>query len=307
MQKASNRKKIFVCTKPLQMMVAMILNKPSVENLLYIVDSFHSAKLISESSLLKRRFLGTQLFSNRNKAILAAAKQHPAIIFIDSDIGLKTQLTLLAAKILAPKTAIHVYEEGIGTYRTDIITPLLKQIIYKMTGTARHFGGSVFSNKIWVFDPDLYSHRIPHLKHKALPINPTLMNWIKDHQQEMISLFSSNIKLPESSNRDAAYLYLSDWSIDPQALETLNSLENAFIKPHPHIQDEIICKIKPTTTAIWLPPSCPAEVILLILCIYYKVVYVKHNNSTAVTYMRNLNNLIEFDTLPPFIFHQSSQ
>lgn len=295
MSPASKFKQIYICTKPLQMMIAMILNEQALESNLYITDSFHSAKNFLHSPPLRQRFSDIRFFSNRNEAILFAAKQKPAAIFIDSDIGLKTQFTLLAAKFLSPTTSIQVYEEGIGTYRTDLITSRLKYLLYKLTGTARHFGGSIFSKKIWVFDPVLFSSKLPHLKYKIKKIEPSLIDWIRNHKSEIIDIFlpKNEILYPNSSN--VAYLYLSSWMIDHETLAAMNTLDNVFIKPHPHIQDDLIRIEKKGTAATWIPSSCPAEVIILLLCNYYKVVYVKHNNSSAVMYMRCLNNLVEFD------------
>lgn len=295
MPNPSKNQQIYICSKPLQIMIAMILNQSTKKNYIYIVDSFHSAKNVSNSIFLQKRFLETNFFPSRNAAILAAAQQKPATIFIDSDIGLKTQLTLIRAKIIAPKTQIHVYEEGVGTYRTDIITNPLKLLVYRLTGTARHFGGSLFTKAVWIFNENLYSKRIPHLKHKARKIYPPLIDWIQDHTKELVNIFSPDFKLPESSNRDAAYLYLTDWEIDRRVLKNLDFRENFFVKPHPHIKQEIINEVRINYHATWLPAPIPAEIVLILLCSYYKSVHVIHSNSSAVMYMQGFQNLKVLD------------
>lgn len=285
---------VFVCTKPLQILVAMILSSEFSPAQLFIVESFSDSLEISKSTELRKYFTLTKHFLTRADAIKAARHANPRSIFIDSDIGLKTQLALAHLKLRTPTCSIFVYEEGIGTYRTDLIKSKIKKAIYRATGTACRFGESVLTDKIFVFSKEAYLESNPHLQRKVRTIENPLSNFIRRYQTDLLNLFSPGFSFPEKENDDA-YIYLSDWKLSPPSHPPINC--DIFIKPHPHIsKDEIEMRTKNYPDMHWVPGSIPAEIIIELLSKRYNHVIINHNNSSAVHYMKNLANMIEIKT-----------
>ena len=285
---------VFVCTKPLQILVSMILSAEFNPAQLFVVESFSNSLEIAKSNELRKYFTQTKHFLTRADAIKAARHANPKSVFIDSDIGLKTQFALAHLKLRAPTCSIFVYEEGIGTYRTDIIKSKLKRAIYRATGTACRFGESVLTERIFVFSKEAYLKSNPHLKRKVRKIENPLSNFIRQYQTDLLNLFSPGFSLPEKENDDA-YIYLSDWKLSPPAHPPIKC--DIYIKPHPHIsKEEIETRAKNSPDIHWLPGSIPAEIIIELLSKRYNHVIINHNNSSAAHYMKNLVNMIEIKT-----------
>jgi hypothetical protein len=274
-------------------MISMNLSRIYGPADLYIVDSFAQASMISQSPVLRSFFSEIRLYAKRTKAIIAAAHELPNSIFIDSDVGLKTQLALIKARFYSPKSTICVYEEGIGTYRTDLIPSPIKQAIYTATGTARYFGGSIFTNKIFVYNTEKYHNNLPDLYHKAVQITPSHRSFINEHREELIKVFGLGYQLPETPTHNRAYIYLTDWEISADTIFEFNGYENAFIKPHPHLSKNTIEEYKKISSSYWVPSVYPAELIIPELTLKYHQVCVRHNNSSAMSYMGSLDNILE--------------
>lgn len=275
-------------------MIAMIISKNYPPSSIYIISEFNSATEVAKSEPLLDYFQEVKMFNSRQKAIIFACKKKPDKVFIDSDVGLKTYIQLCLFKLKRPKSEIHVYEEGIGTYRTDLIPSIPKKILHKAIGAACYFGDSIAVKKIHVFDVKKHAQIIPHLKKKTLSIPQSMSTFIEDNEKTILNIFCPKFKLEPTTDSRDAYIYLSDWDIEEKEITTLIKKKNIFIKPHPHkkeIELEPYRRIIPS--AQWIPGSIPAEVILLMLSKKYTCVFVKHKKSSSIHYMSHLKNLIE--------------
>lgn len=284
---------IFICTKPLQIMICMILNRHETGNHLYISDSFQDSQAIAESPELRKDFEKVVWFKTRSDALRAASKETAQVVFVDSDIGLKPLFDFCKVKAKSRKTEIHVYEEGVGTYRTNIIKNSAKKIIYKIIGAGCHFGGSRVTEKIHIFTPDLYKKNIPKLSSKVVAIEPRLEPWILKNKNKLIEIFSPGFKVDNTKGEDSITLYLSDWNVDINLINKISETNKVFVKPHPHISKEVLRKIPNNKNIELVPSSLPAEILLMLFMEKFKKINVHHSNSSCMSYIKS-NQIEEF-------------
>lgn len=286
---------IFICTKPLQIIIAMIIcNNNNNNNTIYVTKTFYNSDKIANSYILKKYFVDVKFFTTRNMAIRYASKKKPDKLYIDSDIGLKTQKELILFKIFNQNSAINVYEEGIGTYRNNIILSKFKKTVYKITGSATTFGGSILTSKIYVFDKNKYIKNNPNLSNKAIQIDQNFYTWIKKNQRKLSDLFPVASLDDNKKHNDYAYMYLSDWNIDQSIIDKISMHKNVYIKPHPHLQyNQIDLYIKKYKSLHWIDAHIPAELAILKLSMTYNKLFIIHNNSSAFYYMKNIKNIYE--------------
>jgi hypothetical protein len=293
---AINKMNIFICTKPIQIIIATIISSKYKKNILIVTKTFFNAENSLNFKILYKFYSKIYIEANRSKAIKLAAKLNPKNIFIDSDVGLKTQKELLLFKIRNFNSKINVYEEGIGTYRQKIINSVAKIFLYKITGTAYTFGRSILTSKIFVFDKEKLEKNIPKISKKIIQIDTELLYWIQKNEKNLESLFFAEKIFTKQAKDKNAHIYLSNWKIDEQVLSKISNIDHAYVKPHPHLNKKQIEKYKnkfPNTT--WINPSIPAEITLLALAKKYKTLYVIHDNSSAAYYTINVKNIYSLD------------
>lgn len=238
-------------------------------------------------------FNKVELLNNYRHAFISAAKLKPSAIYIDNDLGLKLYLYFSLTKIWSPKTKIFVYEEGIGTYRKDMVPIGLKSRIYKTFGVGCNFGGSVFTKNIFVFNKEKYNEAFPQLHQKTIQIKQSLPAWLKSNDHIVRQIFCKGYTPPLGSKDLDAYIYLTDWNIQSQTISQFDNLRNSFIKPHPHISDQEILKLSSESKSQWIPAYVPAEILIFDLASRYKNIYIKHNNSSAVDYTKSIIEIKE--------------
>lgn len=238
--------------------------------------------------------MDVKFFSTRNIAIRYASRNKSENLYIDSDIGLKTQKELILFKIFNKNSSINVYEEGIGTYRNNIILSKFKKIAYKLTGSATTFGGSFFTSKIYVFDKNKYIKNNPNLSNKAIQIDKNFYTWIKENQRNLFELFPIAALDDNKKHNECAYMYISDWNINQSIIDRISIHKNIYIKPHPHLQhNQIDIYIKKNKSIQWIDAHIPAELAILKLSIFYNKLFIIHNNSSAFHYMKDIKNIYE--------------
>lgn len=282
---------VFVCTKPLQIITAMILSKDKGAGFLYLVDSFSGAGSLLESSELKSWFLGVKIFDSRNIALLAARKLKPSAIFLDSDVGLKPYLIGLFVKLHLKETMIFVYEEGVGTYRKDIIKPRLKRRIYQLFGVGTFLGGSKLTSKCFVFDKDKYVSKFGVIKSRVENLPISIESFFDQHVEKILRIFQTEISLPERKSKKAT-IFLTGWNPDIYKINSSASdslTRDFFLKLHPHVKR---IDLKSVNSAInILPTGVPGELVLLVLSSSYESLDVLHYGTSSEAYMSGLNNL----------------
>lgn len=260
----------------------MILSKDYINNNLYVIDAFYDSKRIAESKILEQTFSKIFWFKSKKDALHAATIQRPSTIFIDSDVGVKNLLDLCKFKIKSLRTEINVYEEGLGTYRNNFVNSNTRKMVLNLFGVGCYFGGCFLTKKIHVFEPEIYSQKIPSLKEKAVKISIDFSKWIHENKNELIAIFSPGFKIWCSSNQNTAHLYLSDWNIDANFIKNSLNLDNFYIKLHPHIKNAFTNDFK---QLLFIPQSLPAEVALILLIEKFKTITVYHKNSSCMHYV----------------------
>ncbi|OPK10879.1 hypothetical protein BZ163_07675 [Pseudomonas sp. VI4.1] len=266
-------------------MVCMILNKKNLCDYLYLVDSFNGSQEIAATVQLEKAFKKTILFKTRDDALRAAADENPKRVFIDSDVGLKLFINLLKLKIKSPKTEIHVYEEGIGTYRTDLIPNKLKNLVFTALGVGCYFGGASLTKKIHIFNPSLYKKNIPFLSKKIEKIEDDFSFWISSNKDSLIEVFSPGFKVENLESLDLARVYLSDWEMDVEFIAKLAKLGRVFVKPHPHIKRIALDEITTNNNIELVPGALPAELLMILLADKFQNVKIYHKNSSCMNYI----------------------
>jgi len=270
-------------------MICMILNKNHADNHLYIADHFHNSQKIAESKELKIFFKKIIWFKTRHDALHAAANENPNNVYIDSDVGLKNLIEICKIKILSNNTEINVYEEGIGTYRVDLISSKIKKFLFTTIGAGCYFGGAFLTKKIHIFNPDLYKKNFPFLSKKAVGIEGDLAHWVAENKSELIKIFCPDFKIKNPKEAHMANLYLSDWNLDIEFIKEISLLGQLFVKPHPHVSEDALDQIPKNKTIELIPNSLPAEIVIILLLEKFDNVRVFHKNSSCITYFDESN------------------
>lgn len=288
MRKHSGKSAFFI-SKPLQLMVALCIAQQDAfdsKPVFVIVDSFNGAREVADMLFSEFTELQTpEYFKLRSSALSFLKKQNFDNLFIDSDIGLKNFLTLASFKLSNPNISIHVFEEGLGTYRTDLYSGI-KKTLFSLIGIGVFFGACRFVNSIYVYHKEEYIEKIPTAGFKAQQIRNSLFQFLTINSAALNRLFSFHGIKPSSPDIPCCTLYLSSWSINKEFIENFHKLEgDLFIKLHPHIR---------TNVAIdgiqFIDARVPAELLLIELITNYKSVQVYDHNSSVRRYIKK-NNL----------------
>lgn len=267
-------------------MVALCIAQQEVfesKPIFVIVDAFSGARDVANNLLAE--FTGLQIpkyFSSRESALSFLKKQKINNLFIDSDVGFKNFLKLASLKFKNREIAIHVYEEGLGTYRTDLYSSFKKKL-FDFIGAGSFFGGCRFVTGVYVFDTKEYINKIPSNGFKARKIQANLSKFLTDNRINFNRLFEFCGAKPKSSNASFCSLYLSGWKIDSKFITEFKKLEgDLFIKPHPHLRNRNLIECTQHFDA-----KIPAELIIIDLIEKYKFVHVYDHNSSVRRYIKS--------------------
>lgn len=266
-------------------MICMIINNGETKNCLYITRDFCDAHTLLGSVTLNSIFKKVVLFETRRDALNAAASKVPEKIFIDSDIGLKPACDFIKLKLKSKNTQLCVYEEGIGTYRTDIIKNKLKKAIYHILGASDSFGGSPFTDRIYVFNAELYKSNHPEYSQKTIVIPVSLASWVVSNKHSLENVFGLVAVEEGSTANDVVSLYLTGWQVDFNLIKNIPRENRLYVKPHPHISGVALASLKEIKGIKLIPGQVPAELLIALLMEKFNKVQVYHHNSSSVYYM----------------------
>lgn len=270
------------------MIALCIVQQESFESkpVFFIVDAFNGAREVANKLSTEFTVLQTPIyFSSRESALTFIKKQKFDNLFIDSDVGFKNFLALASLKFNNQKTVIHVYEEGLGTYRTDLYSGFKKKLL-DFIGAGSYFGACRFVNQIYVFDTKEYAEKIPSNGLKAQKIQVSLFEFLTVNRVTFNRIFEYCGVKPSSSSIFCCSIYLSNWRIDKELISRFQKLDgDLFIKPHPHLRDK-----PPLKVAQYFDAKVPAELIIIDLIENYRFVQVYDHNSSVRRYIKN-NNL----------------
>ncbi|MCT4334439.1 hypothetical protein MU516_16395 [Paracoccus sp. YLB-12] len=280
----------FIVTKPLQLMIAgSIIDQLGIKDNVDILltDDFSGSRAAFE------RYKATnnaapwgemKFFDCKSAAFRHIQKQkNYKQILVDSDVGARNALQLARLLISYKKVRIFAYEEGIGTYRSDLYASTKKFILDRF-GVGTCFGGSAMTSGIFVHEPERYKEATKSKARMVCGIRKSLGEFIL-HNMEFLSYLFGFSGIPHSGNNDYCLLYLTNYSFDQKIISQFrNNGKDFFVKPHPHIKN-----INPTALGVdadaLLPAVTPAEIIIKFLRDRYEKVTVYHHGSSAAYYM----------------------
>lgn len=277
---------VYVATKPLQYMVCDIIRGGREGAKIVIVGMFFESRSAFER--IKRTGLWGGVFFSRNRflSFLRAAFLRPKRLFVDGDIGTRIFLYLALVKLLSPNVKVYVYEEGVGTYRSDIYQinawRRIKSEIFAKIGIATYFGGSVFCDGVFVFRAACYIDKVrPRSCIQVSQINESLLSYCKREMNSLRYIFAGRARLGFGSNKYCV-IYLSDWELRESARKSLLKFGDDYykiVKPHPHI----LAYPRDWGQADWVADaSLPAELLVIdAMAVFEKVVVIHHGSSVA--------------------------
>lgn len=274
--------KLFIITKPLQLLVVIGLIddfRITHSDFLYkiiLIEDFKGANSVNLDCLVDIEYV----FLDDKLSLfyyLFKERKRYSEIFFDSDIGLSNFFLLLYSRFFFTNL-INIYEEGIGTYRTDIYPPLKKNIL-NCFGVGTEFGKCIITNNIYLFEPHNSSVK------KSIKIGFKLYDSINKNITLYNDMFFYPPNLNYSSSGSNIALYLTDWSIDLKRIENLSKKhDNFFVKFHPHIN--ISCSNFKFDVIEYIGP---AEVLILNLLKHFENVTVYHHSSSCEYYLKKTN------------------
>lgn len=218
------------------------------------------------------------LFDSHREAYLDCLKDRTAQLYIDSDASFQRFLDLIVIKSLRPRMTINVFEDGIGSYRTDLYSGIKKRA-FDLLGIGTFLGGSPFTQSMFVYEKERYRRIFPTAKCRVFNINEPLMETITRLEHHLHRIFSYTPNTCPQS--DKCVVYLSNHKVDTHFIEGLRSSEvDVFVKLHPRIKQ--FDKLRGIE---FLDNNVPAEIILRHLSMIYKDIEVRHHGSSAEQYI----------------------
>lgn len=274
----------FVAGTPLHVMISLsLIRQLNLYNNshLKIIDYFAGAEGVFERfSGLDWDYSGVKvsLFDSHRRAYLDCIKDKTEQLYIDSDASFQRHLDLIAIKSLRPRMKINVFEDGVGSYRTDLYSGVKKRI-FGLLGVGTFLGGSPFTQSIFIYEKERYRETFPTAKCNAVSIDETLFETIARLEPYLHRIFSYTPNLRPQS--DKCVVYLSNHHIHTGLIEGLRSAEgDVFVKLHPRIK-----RFDSIPGIEFLDNNVPAEVILRYLSDIYKDIEVHHHGSSAEQYI----------------------
>lgn len=227
-----------------------------------------------------------KIVKHRIAALIHARTTGVRHVMIDSDFG----KTGLAARFLG--MTLSVLEEGVGTYRVDLLPKSTVEKCYQFLGCfGGAFGTSVVTKEIFVTNKALYFGTVvakygPKTLVRAIP-NPVdvLVNSLSEYEK----LFESDVG--PRVNAKNCLVILSGWDLpNPNQLSSQGAECDVFLKPHPHVPEQDLQRVRPYLgNTRLLGKTVPVELTILRLSQLYDNVLVAHSGSSAEFYLASAN------------------
>lgn len=278
----------FIITKPLQFMVAVsIIEQENLSDCvdILVVDVFSDAgKFVESYHRISPGWGNMHLFKKHADAYRHARTRKYRQLFIDTDCGIQKAFTLLRQKVASSSTEILVYEEGVGTYRSDLYGNPIRRLAVRAFGGGAAFGGSAFTNGIYVYDPPLYLHQVGRLGGSPCKIKTSLIDFVRANRGTLDNLFAVP-EVTSSRQGEPCHLYLTSWRIDEGVTAAIAAKPGIFlIKPHPHLAHLSVDDSKFMSASV-IAAGVPAELLILRLLDNHPNLTIFHHGSSAARYL----------------------
>ena len=292
----------FVITKPLQLLVvlAIIEQLPATAARdLLILDAFaDAAEIAAAVEKYRAKWGDVHFFSSHDSMFQHCLATRYATLFMDSDVGFKKNVELLRIRLRSPACRFAVYEEGVGTYRTDLYRGWRKQLL-RTLGAGVHFGGNRLVSEVYVFDKAEYAHAFGESKVIAITCN--LMALLEKYAAELFGIFGADRvrnALGNNGRSKEAVLYLSSWQVDSAALLQIRAEQCLkILKPHPHHRN--ITEGGAYEGFFVAPAGMPAEILLLLIGEMFDTIRIYHHGTSAERYVKKPN--LKYVLLNPIV------
>lgn len=250
---------------------------------LIISGEFNNAKETYDRISIYKEKLGNipiKFFESRDKVFNFIKENNIRCIFVDNDCSFKNYRLFNSLRKSVFGFSINVFEDGVGTYRTDLYSGL-KKYIFNVLGVGTFMGGYRYTDSVYVLDPVEYRSKFPRSRKQIVQIQRGPLDILKQDIDFWHDVFPyENSHIPMS---DVCRIYLSQWEIDSISIgDFLDSPCDKYIKPHPRLQGRV--EIPNTIT---IGHGVPAELILVDLADRYDVVTVYHHGSSTERYVKN--------------------
>ena len=248
---------------------------------LKIIDYFAGAEGVSKGfSGLDWEYscVKVSLFDSHRAAYLDCIKDKTEQLYIDSDASFQRHLDLITMKAFRPRIKINVFEDGVGSYRTDLYVGAKKKI-FDVLGIGTFLGGSPFTDSIFIYEDEKYGNIFPSVKCNVNKIEEPLFETISRLEPDIHRIFSYKPSLKREN--ETCIVYLSSHHVDTAFVDSLKGAGgDVFVKLHPRIK-----KFENIPGIEFLDTNVPAEIILRDLSVAYKYVEVYHHGSSAEQYV----------------------
>lgn len=287
----------FLIVTPLQLLIALAIIRQLKSPLLpeiKIIDGFSNAQPTAARLTECLRDTCTISFYHRYEAAIeSAVADCRSALYLHWDLGFRTHFILRKIWTADPRARISVFEEGVGTYRTDIYKGIRKLCI-RLLGLPTRIGEHKKTAAVFVYNP--YRYRATHsLQAHIVPITHTVVEVIDTFYNTLCYAFDDQSFLSRLSPLSRhSTVYLSGWRLDSRLIQYLRPLNgDLVIKPHPSLKtvqgdlpaDITVC-----------PNGIPAELLLRKLSDKYATVTVLHHGSSTQQYLQLPN--IRYQLMP---------
>lgn len=287
-----NKVNVFVCSKPLQYFNACNITPDNKhKNVLIIENRFKDAddfyKRVKEYD---KRWEKVLLKNNYREVLFACLFNFSIVNFYYYLDWLLVPALML--KII-PCKSLFIYEEGIGSYRSDIFfsTPAYRKKIRTLLGVSEYPGFHSKVSGIYLYCGIYYQQKFANnCKSKRLNTRVFDKNFnvmIKENLDMALKLFDIDLRDFNYCSEKKIALYISSWPFDYSFFDAiaLDAYDYCLIKPHPHITNLDLSNKKNEKIKL-IDSGILAEFLIQILVERATVLDIYHYNSTSLIYQK---------------------
>ena len=285
----------YIVSKPLQYFNAININDVVINKTCIIIDSFYEAQGFFKRIKNQNYWSNVLFFDNQLDAYKWLNKEVNLTdyLFIDSDYGLQKTLWLSRIKSIN----IYVYEEGIGSYRNDLLkSGHQKKIILfflKLIGVKGYMGGGRYTKGIIIYNIEKHKKLIRNFRNERVQFKLSFLDHIvTDPVKKSFNIDSTQPIFQKLTNKKI-FLYLTDFKYNDEInfLLTKYSDYTKILKPHPFQKD----KVDNNKFDFIIENGILIELFIIESLKIVNELVVVHENSSAIEYFKQVKNITLID------------